>query len=63
MPDNAVDRRRGTYRRIYDGFVDGRRINSVSIEAEALLEGEKADGASVENADELARAMLGLRGR
>lgn len=33
------------------------------IEAEALLERAKADGAATENADELARAMLGLRGR
>lgn len=31
------DRRRGIYRRIYSNFVNGRRINSVSPEAEALF--------------------------
>jgi holliday junction DNA helicase RuvA len=33
------------------------------LEAEALLERARADGAPTDNPDELARAMLGLRGR
>lgn len=34
-PDS--DQRRGIYRRVYGNFVNGRRINAVSIEAEALF--------------------------
>lgn len=35
MPDLSVDMTRGVYRRIYSGYVRGRRINSVSMNAEA----------------------------
>jgi hypothetical protein len=35
MPSEYTDLTRGIYRRIYSGFLHGKRINSVSIEAEA----------------------------
>ena len=34
---DETDRRLGIYRRIYSNFVNGRRINSVSVDAEALF--------------------------
>ncbi len=35
MPDETIDLTRGIYRRLYANFIVGRRINSVSLEAEA----------------------------
>ncbi|MCC6660674.1 MAG: hypothetical protein IT437_07280 [Phycisphaerales bacterium] len=36
-PSDTVDLTRGVYRKVYQGFVTGRRINKVSVEAEALF--------------------------